>query len=145
MYTIDEIRHANLLRLIERYGGTQVVAERVGRSHAQISQLKNRNKHSGTTRPRVIGDDVARALENAFELPRGWMDNSDVPFPGDDQATEERSWTVVVADLMQKAPAEERRAWIDFTQRYFIERNRALFTGEDLARYDVLSKPKPPH
>lgn len=70
-----EIRHDNLLAVIEMAGSIQAVADRLGKDHAQISQLKTRAKHSKSGQPRVIGDDTARLIEEKFELEIGWMDN----------------------------------------------------------------------
>lgn len=75
MKTCSEIRHANLLALIEQAGSIQAVAERLGKDHAQISQLKTQAKHSKTGKPRLIGDDIARLIEERFKLEIGWMDN----------------------------------------------------------------------
>lgn len=75
MQTCSEIRHANLLALIEKAGSIQAVAEKLGKDHAQISQLKTQAKHSKTGKPRLIGDDIARLIEERFKLETGWMDN----------------------------------------------------------------------
>lgn len=76
MATVDEIRHANFLRLLdERCGKKQTeMGRKLGYSAAQVSQLVNQSKHSKTGKPRQIGPSIARSLEKAFELPRGWMD-----------------------------------------------------------------------
>ncbi len=74
MPTISEIRHANLLRLIADHGSIQAFADAIDRSHSQVSQLKNRSKHSKTQMPREVGDDFARHVEDRLRLPRGWMD-----------------------------------------------------------------------
>ena len=79
MKTCSEIRHENLLKVIEEAGSLQSVADRLDKSHAQISQLKTRAKHSKTGKPRVIGDDIARLIEEKFELEIGWMDNTHSP------------------------------------------------------------------
>lgn len=75
MKTSSEIRHANLLALIKKAGSIQAVAEKLGKDHAQISQLKTQAKHSKTGKPRLIGDDIARLIEERFNLEIGWMDN----------------------------------------------------------------------
>lgn len=74
MKTIDLIRHENLLQLISEAGSVQAVASKAGKSNAQISQLKTRSTHSGTGKPRSVGDMLARELEKAFNKPLGWMD-----------------------------------------------------------------------
>lgn len=78
--TIDDIRHANLLRLLSELGQGQErgqiakLAELTGKSHSQISQLKNRTVHSTSGKPRTIGTDLARQIEAACGKPKGWMD-----------------------------------------------------------------------
>lgn len=72
--TIDEIRHANFLLLLGQHKTIQAFANVLERSHSQISQLKNRNKHSSGGEPRVIGDDFARHIEAKMGKPPGWMD-----------------------------------------------------------------------
>jgi len=76
MKTIDEIRLDNLLALIDKAGSVQAVAEATNRSHAQISQIKNSSKYGDTGKNRAMGATMARALEKAFQLERGWMDNA---------------------------------------------------------------------
>ena len=95
MKTSSEIRHANLLALIEKAGSIQAVAEKLGKDHAQISQLKTQAKHSKTGKPRLIGDDIARLIEEQFKLEIGWMDNphdeahNAMPSPQDTSAAHE--------------------------------------------------------
>ena len=74
MQTVDKIRHAKLLQLIDEAGSVKAVAERLGVSSAQISQLKTRSIHTLSGRARVMGDELARKIEEAFEKPVGWMD-----------------------------------------------------------------------
>lgn len=74
MQTNADIRHHNLLLLISTMGSVQAMATAIDRSHSQVSQLKNRSKHSKTGEPRLIGDDVARLIEEKLGMPTGWMD-----------------------------------------------------------------------
>lgn len=74
MATIHEIRHANFLTLLARYPTIQAFADAVERSHSQISQIKNRSRHSTSGEPRAIGDDLARHIEGRLQLAPGWMD-----------------------------------------------------------------------
>lgn len=75
MKTCSEIRLENLKKLIERAGSLQSVADTLEKSHAQISQINTQAKHSKTGKPRTIGDDIARLIEEKFGLEVGWMDN----------------------------------------------------------------------
>ena len=72
--TVHEFRHARLLQLIAEHGTVQALADALGRSHSQISQLRNRSAHTVSGRMRVIGDDLARDIEDKLGKPRGWMD-----------------------------------------------------------------------
>ena len=81
MRTIEEIRHGRLLELIDECGSVQTVAEKMTRSHSQISQLKTLSKHGSTGKARSIGSDLAREFEQRFGKPRGWMDNEADPRP----------------------------------------------------------------
>ena len=81
MRTIEEIRHGRLLELIDECGSVQTVAEKMTRSHSQISQLKTLSKHGSTGKARSIGSDLAREFEQRFSKPRGWMDNEADPHP----------------------------------------------------------------
>lgn len=74
MKTITEIRHANLLELVARYKGVTKFADAIDRSYSQISQVKNRTRHSKTGAPREVGDDLARHIERMCRLEAGWMD-----------------------------------------------------------------------
>lgn len=76
MKTIDEIRHARLLELLQmpQHPTVQALAEALERSSAQISQWKNRSKRSGGGVCN-IDSDSARHIESKVGKPRGWMDN----------------------------------------------------------------------
>lgn len=77
MQTIDQIRHARFLELLNdsESGSVKAMAERIGVSAAQVSQIKNRSPHSKTGKPRNIGDEFARRIEEAYAKPVGWMDS----------------------------------------------------------------------
>lgn len=74
MSTVTETRRNNLMLLIQRFGTAQALADKLGKAHTQISQLRNASAHSNTGRARVIGDDLAREIEQKLGMPRGWMD-----------------------------------------------------------------------
>lgn len=75
MKTCKEIRHQNLLTLIEKSGTIQAFADKLGKSHAQISQIKNKSANSSTGKVRGIGDEQAREIEKKLDLEIGWMDH----------------------------------------------------------------------
>lgn len=74
MMTVRQIRHANLLLLINAAGSIQAFADKVERSHSQISQLHKQMLHSTTGKPRTVGDDLAREIEVKLGKPVGWLD-----------------------------------------------------------------------
>lgn len=73
--TIADIRHDNLLELIEEFGSAEALAEAADTSPVYLSQLRNKAPDSKTGKPRQIGDPLARKLEGAAGKPEGWMDN----------------------------------------------------------------------
>jgi len=74
--TIDDIRHTNLLALLERYPAPRIqnFANAIGRSPSQVSQIKTRARHSSGKGQRKIGDELARDIEHRLGLEPGWMD-----------------------------------------------------------------------
>jgi phage repressor protein C with HTH and peptisase S24 domain len=80
MKTNDETRRLNLLLAIPmsadaKGAGTQAkLAGRIGTAPAYLSQIKNKTPDSKSGTPKAMGDDMARRIEEALNLPTGWMD-----------------------------------------------------------------------
>lgn len=69
--TIYEIRLANTRRLLkERQLLLKDLANLLGKSPAQISAFAGENPHKN------IGDQIAREIERALDLPRGYLDSA---------------------------------------------------------------------
>lgn len=123
MRTIELIRHARLLELLasKDYPTIQSLATRIGTSHSQLSQWKNRsprkNKKGEITGVSNIDSDSARAIEAAVGKPKGWMDN--------DPAFEK----AVIVDTPRNSRAP-RSGPVDFTERRVTDSEYALL--EDL-------------
>jgi len=92
MRTIEEIRHARLIQLLElpEYPTVQSLADKIERVNAQVSQWKNRserkNKAGKVTGLSNIDSVSARWIEKKVGKPPGWMDNDpkfDVPETSD--------------------------------------------------------------
>lgn len=75
MKTVAEIRHDNLLLLLEETGTAEALANLVESSPIYISQLRNKAVDSKTKKPRQIGDALARKLESRCGKEVGWMDH----------------------------------------------------------------------
>lgn len=88
MKTSTEIRRENLNILIERYGSIANLNAQLGRNRkdATLSQIRKGSVHSGTGRPRIMGDTMAREIETKLSLGYGWMDadHSGEAFPEED-------------------------------------------------------------
>ena len=78
MKTSAEIRRSNLERLIEEHGSIAELNVALGwsRTDPKLSQIKNANKRPGRGDATYqMGDAMAREMEEALNLVRGWMDN----------------------------------------------------------------------
>lgn len=78
MKSVDDIRRENLASLRDRCGGNAALAERLGRSEAQVSQWIRGSINSGTGKPRGMREATVRWIEETFGLERGWMDTPQV-------------------------------------------------------------------
>lgn len=74
MQTTDDTRHARLLLLIKEHKTQAALARKIGKNPAQISQLVTKSPDSKTGKPRVMGSNMAREIEQACGKPTGWMD-----------------------------------------------------------------------
>ena len=68
MKTSTEIRLENARALIDEAGGRPQMAKRLGMSESQLGQI------IGPNPKRNIGPAMARRIERAFSLERGWLD-----------------------------------------------------------------------
>lgn len=63
--------------LVKKYEGSLAkLNEALGmvRTDATLSQIRTQAPHSKTGKPRVMGDDMARKIEERLALEEGWMD-----------------------------------------------------------------------
>jgi hypothetical protein len=103
--TIDEVRLANLLLLMERHrakdstsGWERRFSESVSVNATYLPQLKARMKR--------IGPVVARRIESELNLPEGWMD-----VPHDESAPRDEAeamFLMTMMSLYRKAPTRAR-------------------------------------
>lgn len=77
MQTVSETRRTRLSMLVKQHGDSlAALNELLGldRTDATLSQIRTQSKHSKTGKPRVMGDELARKIEEKLGLERGWMD-----------------------------------------------------------------------
>lgn len=71
---IDDIRRANL-RILERSAGSpKSIAEKVGMTYVQYVNTRDGAKEAKTQKPRGMRKETAWRFEDAFKMPRGWLD-----------------------------------------------------------------------
>ncbi|MBU3640960.1 hypothetical protein [Polynucleobacter sp. Fuers-14] len=77
MKTSDEMRLANLVELVKKYGGVTNLTRALGRSTRDntLNQLLNKSPSSTTGMQKHMGNKLAREIEEALGLERGHMDN----------------------------------------------------------------------
>lgn len=76
MKTTAEIRRERLKKIVEAYGGISALNVAIGRSarDSTFSQILNQSINSKGGKPKVMGDRMARSIEDALSLPSGYMD-----------------------------------------------------------------------
>ena len=136
MKTVSEIRLDNLELLIVELGTQEKVADAGGTSSVYLSQIKNRTPDKKTGKPRQMGDDMARKLEEGCKKERGWMDNiqeKPIPYsasspvvalvaaePSTPLQFQERFdiWTRAAIDIFQKLDPGQRQAMVARMREY---------------------------
>jgi SOS-response transcriptional repressor LexA len=74
MSTVEENRRQRLILLQKEFGTQVALAEKIGKSPAQISQWKNASKYSGSEKRRAMDRSTARHIEKMTGKPEGWLD-----------------------------------------------------------------------
>lgn len=117
MKTSTEIRRENLNILIERYGSIANLNDQLGRNRkdATLSQIRKGSVHSGTGRPRVMGDTMAREIEAKLSLGYGWMDadHANEAFPEEDDLIYLRRLNVEACCGFRGVQNYEDEAYVD--------------------------------
>lgn len=117
----DTRRTRKLKQLCEENGGVRAVAERAGLGWEGLDQILKGTllpkKADGTRSARALGDPAAEAIEDAFDLGRGWFD---WPF-----------------DLI-----DHRRYWRLTEAQRVIAQDRML---EQIVRFEAEKPPRLPH
>ena len=92
MKSINDIRRDNMRKLVELHcaGKLKTFEAQVGLSQGQASHLN--------TGFRNIGDNIALRIENAFNLPTGWMDSehSNNPYEMDSKSIRKRNLAALI-------------------------------------------------
>lgn len=73
METNDERRLRKLVAICQQHGRL-VVADRAEVNEQTLYQIIERKMGSRMKNPKQLGDDIARKIEAAFDLGRGWFD-----------------------------------------------------------------------
>lgn len=78
MMTVQEIRRERLQLLVTEHGQMANLCEALGFARsdtARLTRIANANiRHERDGKPYVMGDELARQIEEKLELERGWMD-----------------------------------------------------------------------
>jgi hypothetical protein len=102
MQTIDVTRRERLAQLATRYPKLADLNEALGfeRTDATLSQIRTQAPHSKTGKPRTMGDDLARRIEERLGLERGWMDTPVSIYDRDETAT-------LLHEVMESLPKDQ--------------------------------------
>lgn len=80
---IDDIRRANIKTLEAKAGSITAAAQKVDMTYAQWLNYRNGAKEAKTGKKRGMRKETAWRFEDAFGMPRGWLDTLH-PEPGID-------------------------------------------------------------
>lgn len=126
MKTVDEVRRERLRMLREEVGGRlSDLNRRTDKSStdATYSQILNSSPDSKTKKPKEMGSDLARNLEEKMGKPRGWMDT--------DPAFDAYEWPFKRIDESKVRALDRDRLIV--VETHFIAETRRIF-DIDVAR-----------
>ena len=106
MQIVSETRRARLSILVKQHGNSLAALNEVlglDRTDATLSQIRTQAKHSKTGKPRVMGDDLARKIEEKLNLPVGWMDTP----PTYAELAGDNDPRAMIEHLVQEMPPED--------------------------------------
>jgi hypothetical protein len=106
MQTVAETRRQRLAMLVKRHGDSLAKLNQVlglDRTDATLSQIRTQAPHSKTGKPRSMGDDLARRIEEKLALAAGWMDTPP-PYAELEGGTDQLSKAL---QLMEALPADQ--------------------------------------
>jgi hypothetical protein len=116
-----QIRHRNFMMLYKQFreshpelperGMLKLFAERIGLSDRYLSHLKCNRKN--------IGNNVARTIEDALGLARGWMDREhpDAGAPAESVSDAEKMFLEMAKMLYRSEPEEASQALMSLLQK----------------------------
>jgi len=110
MKTAEELRAENIKRIADDLGRS-AVCNKLGISDSQLSQMINRSLHSVTKKPRNIGTEKAREIEETFGKPIGWLDH-----PHD--VTEISDLAEEAARVMSQLPRDDQLDLLHYLRRH---------------------------
>lgn len=139
MKTIDEIRQANLAKLVASSGGTGAFAQLIERSQSQVSQWLTGAKNSATGKPRVIGSASCRYIEEKLGKPSGWLDQENSFANASETTLDSADRSAHSLVLTRHADDEERS---DFVQ---VAETRVSFSAGpgSVASYELIEDLEP--
>ena len=116
-----QIRHRNFMMLYKQFreshsdlperGMLKLFSERIGLSDRYLSHLKCNRKN--------IGNNVARTIEDALGLARGWMDreHADAAAPAESVSDAEKMFLEMARMLYRSEPEEASQALMNLLQK----------------------------
>lgn len=143
MATVEQIRRDNLVVLLEgetERGLWSELAEKLGKSPAQVSQWANASKDSKTGKPRSISARTAREIERKLGKPEGWMDQARRVDRGDSPGAPvvEKGAVFEAVSAAEHELLEHWRRLLDKDRSSLLQQIAALRVERDELRAEVL-------
>lgn len=121
MKTVEEVRRTRLAELKSEFGSFAAINAKIDRlpTDSTLSQIANASLGSKTKKPKAMGSDQARLLEEKLQKPRGWMDTDPELLRGTSLSQPTLSNALeVVANALSRVPPEKRQALVAVLSTY---------------------------
>lgn len=148
MQPVTETRLVRLQMLVKKHNGSLAdLNEAIGltRTDATLSQIRTRAPHSKTGKPRVMGDDLARKIEEKLKLPVGWMDTP----PSYAELHDESDVLGQAIQVMEKMPVDLQQTALRLISTLAIPQIQKIETASQPAesaespRRKIMTAPRP--
>lgn len=111
MQPVSETRRSRLNMLAKTHGSVAALNSAIGwpRTDPKLTQIRNANTRAGRANSYNMGDAMAREIEQALNLPTGWMDTPPTYAELHNTPEDQHDPRVLAHKVMEDMPADKVR------------------------------------